>query len=367
VSIKKERLSGSLLFFLTLGFVQGSSLTLTLASGIAQQNTWLALLGGFILGAPFIWTYFALMKRFPGRNLIQINDLVFGGYLGKFISLLYIWFFFTLIALDLRFYGDFFLIFIMPETPPIVFLAAMTIVCAYTARRGLETIARLTVFIVMMGFFFFGVDTILLAGHLQFTNLLPLFSVSGKELLKSSHNLTATVFCETLVFMMIIPYGRSFTGSKRGFSHALALGTLFLIGTVIRDVLAIGNLYPLCVAPTLEAIRLINLAKVLTRMELLVAIAHLATEYIKICVFYYAAALGLAQLFKLRSYQPLILPLGGLAVGLAVLAFGSSIEQGYAGTHYYPIYTILFELILPVITLLLAKVRDLPNKAAKNG
>jgi len=362
MNIEKGRISASQLFFLGVGFFLGSILNVTLASGLAKQETWLALLGGFILSIPFIWSQLRLATLFPAKNLIQINDLVYGRYLGKFISLLYIWFFGSLVSINLRYFGDFFLTFIMPDTPLSVFLIFLAMACAYTVNRGLETIAKTAVFYVLIVFFFIVMTTLLLCGEMQFGNLLPIGVIPLKDLGKGIFILAVVPFLETVVFLMIIPSVRPLTRGINRYGFALAMGCLILLIICLRDIATLGNTFPIFTAPFLEAGRLISLAKIFTRMELLIATGLLLGQFIKVSIFYYGSVLSLAQLFNLNSLHPLILPFGALTVGLAILVAESTIEQAVAILHYYAIYAIPFEFILPPLTFLLAKTRGLPKK-----
>jgi len=367
MTIERGKISCFQLFFLCLGFFQGSELTLAFASGVTKQSTWLAVSGGFCLSIPLFLVYLNLAKKFPNKNLVQIHDLVYGPYLGKLVSFLYIWLFLSLISLNLRFFGDFFLTFIMPETPLIVFVIAMTCACAWAVNRGLESFARTVIFYVLVFTAIFILNTLLLTGKMSPLNLSPIIAVPGKILFKGMLTIAAVPFLETIVFMMIIPYAGSPSRVKKDYGAALATAAVFLMVTCLRNAMVLGDQYPLVTSSTFETIRLINLAKVFTRMELLAALGLLLAQFIKITVFYYGTVLSLAQTLNLRSYQPLIWPVGGLAAGLAVLAFGSNIEQGYSGSHYHPIYTIPFEFIIPAITLLVAKLRGLPAKAKESS
>jgi spore germination protein KB len=361
MSIEKGKISPSLLFFLALGFIQGSTLTVGFISGTTKQNSWLGVLGGFLLSLPFVWINVTLMSKFASRNLVQIHDLVYGPILGKFISVLYISYFLMLISINLRGYGDWFLIFIMPETPLIVFIIGMSLTCAFTINKGLEVLARTVVLYVLTASAIFILDNLLVISNMKFTNFLPLMAVPLKDLFKGMYTMAAIPFSETVIFMMIVPYTQKAANAKKGFVYGSAAGAIYLLLTALRDIAVLGNLYPVVTSPTYETVRMINLIKVFTRMELVAALGLLILQFIKISICYYGTVVSIAQLLGLRSYKPLILPIGGLAVGLAVLIVGSNMEQAYSASHYYPVFSSLFEFILPVLTFITAMIRGLPK------
>ena len=93
MSIEKGKISNQQLLFLMAGFVQGSVLLIDFTVGITEHQTWMVILAGLAITAPVILSYVALSKRFPGMNIVQINDMIYGHFLGKVISIYYIFFF----------------------------------------------------------------------------------------------------------------------------------------------------------------------------------------------------------------------------------------------------------------------------------
>jgi spore germination protein KB len=88
MSIEKGRISSQQLLFLIAGFVQGSVLLIDFTVGITEHQTWMVILAGLAVTAPVIFSYVALAKMFPGMNLVQINDMVYGRFLGKVLSMI---------------------------------------------------------------------------------------------------------------------------------------------------------------------------------------------------------------------------------------------------------------------------------------
>ncbi|MGE5379513.1 MAG: hypothetical protein ACM3NT_00435, partial [Methylocystaceae bacterium] len=76
----------------------------------------------------------------------------------------------------------------------------------------------------------------------------------------------------------------------------------------------------------------------------------------------YGAALGLAQVFNLHSYRPLILPLGILMVILGLTNVRNAIEMSEFAFKAYSIYAAPFQIGIPLLTLVIAKLRKIPAK-----
>lgn len=359
--IEKGVISSSQLLFLTAAFVQGSSLLIAFTHGITKQDTWLVVITGFAVMLPFIWAYVSLAQKFPGKNLVQIMEIVYGSYLGKLISVLYISFPFQVMSQNLRFIGDFFLTYMYPKTPLIVILILFTFVCAWAVRGGIEVIARISLVTVAITLIVDILTFLLLFEEMTFTNFLPVFELSLKDFIHGTHVMVAFPYGELVVFLMVIPYVNKINQAKNSVSMGLFIGMFTLLIITVKDIAALGILTTVLASPSFEAVRLIDIGKIITRMELLVAVVLLITLFIKVSVFYYASVLGIAQLFRLRTYVPLVIPVGILCVFFALQSQVTSIELAQKAAKIWPNYAMLY-LLIPILTLLIAILRRLPQK-----
>src|SRR5690606_36502555 len=106
----------------------------------------------------------------------------------------------------LRSYGDFLTDTIYPQTPLIVFILLLTLVCASAVRNGIEVIARCSLILVPITVLFFAADVFLLLRDMKLTNFLPLFDVSWQEFLWASHGAATFPFGETVAFLMVFAF-----------------------------------------------------------------------------------------------------------------------------------------------------------------
>jgi len=362
MKIEKGEISSSQLMSLTIGFLQGSHLLIAFTTGITKHDTWLAVLAALVISLPFVLIYITLAQKFPGKNLIQINDIIYGPYLGKLISALYICFFLLLGALNLRTVSNFFITYIMPETPISVILIMFIFVCAWAVRSGIEVIARCSFILIVVTAILVLMVTILLLKDMKITNFLPVFEIPLKNFIQGTHIMASIPFTQTVVFLMVIPYLNKIKEAKSSILLGLIVGGIQLLIIVVRDTAVLGITETIMVSPSFEATRLIDIAKILTRLDVLVAIVLLVTLFLRVSIFYYAMVLGIAQLFNLRSYLPLILPIGIIIISLAVLVYDSSMEHAFDAGNIYPIYSFPFQFLIPLISLLIAKIRGIPKK-----
>jgi len=347
--------------FLVGSFLEGGLLSLSFAYPISSQDTWLAVLAALFIGVLFALVYIALATRFPGKTLIQINDLIFGPFLGKLVSIQYLWLFISTLSVYLWFMGDFVLTYLMPETPIILVLIMFALLCAYAVRQGIEVIARIAFMAVTITSIIIILTFLLLIKDMKYTNFLPIFEVPIGELIQSTHIITQVSFSEVLVFLMVIPFMNKPQQTKKSVLLGMLIGGLALLAATIRNIATLGPLNAIVSSPSLEAVRLINIGKVITRLEVLVAMAQILLLFIITSVLYYAVVLGIAQITKLRSYKPLVLPMGIFAITLSLISYESSMQLRYSAKYITPIFTAWFYFILPLLSLLVAKLRKLPK------
>ncbi|SDH89655.1 GerAB/ArcD/ProY family transporter [Desulfosporosinus hippei] len=364
--LEKGQISSAQLFFLVNCFIQGALLPLNFAYPISKHDTWLAVIAAMIIGSVIALVYISLAGLFPGQNLVQINDLIYGPYLGKFISLQYILFFLMTLSGYLWFISDFVLTFIMPETPISSIMIMFSFICAWAVRQGIEVITRMSVVFSVIPASIVFITFALLLKDMEFTNLLPLFESPPGDLFQSTHIIMHISFSQVLVFLMVIPYVNKQGPSKTPILLGMLSGGMVILVSSIRNIAALGPLSGIVTSPSLEAVRLINIGKILTRLEILVAMAEILLLFIISCVFYYATVLGLAHISKLRTYVPLVVPIGILSIILSLLSYESRMQVSHSIMYITPIVSLYFYIVLPFMSLIVAKLRKLPRNKGRN-
>lgn len=361
MNLEGGKISGSQLIFLMIGFIFGLS-TILVPTQPAKQLSWLAILVSGLEALIFFAVYTTLALRFPGKTLIEFNDIIYGPYIGKIISLGYLWYFLHVASLNLKIISDFFTTIFLPETPLTVLMILLTLVCASAVRNGIEVIARCSIPLSIITIFLYIFDTLMLLKDTDFTKLLPFGDVRWQDFLKAVNNGATVSFGATIAFLMVFAFLNKPKETKKA-SFAIIITSLFLAMATARNTALLGNIVSIATYPSLIAIRQINIGEFLTRMEITAAIIFIATIFVRISVLYYAVVLGTAQLLRLRSYLPLVLPVGVIIIILGLLNFENTLEDFYFAANYYPFYSLPFQVGIPLLSLLVAVIRGVPKKA----
>lgn len=359
--LEKGKISSFQLSVLVVGFVFGSSVIISPGGG-AGHDAWIAVVIGLMEGLLIAWIFTALARQFKDKTIIEINSLVYGKILGRCISILFIWYLFHLGALVLNNYIRFLNLELYPNTPKTVGLLLLMLVCASTVGRGIEVVARCGLILVPLTILVAFGDTLFVIPHMDLNNLMPILDLPIGKLLWAAHGTASFPFAETVAFLMVFALlnksGKEFSSVSKG----LLIAGIILIVIAVRNAAVLGQMATVQNYPSYLTAQVIDIGDILTRLEVLVAINLITMGFIKISILFYGTALGLAQVFSLHSYRPLILPIGILMVILALTNFANTIEMIDFANRIYPIYAVPFQIAIPLITLIVAKLRRLPKK-----
>lgn len=362
MKVNETKISSSQFSFLFFAFIQCGVFTLSYSSKIVAHDTWLSILAALAISILLLLIYLRLAGIFPDKSLMQINDVIYGRFLGKLISILYLMFFLSTIAANLWLIGSFWTSYLMPETPRPVFVIMLVFVCVWAVRKGIEVIAKCSIIVTIISIVIVVFSFVLLLKRMNIRNLLPIMDIPLYDFFHSVHVLVSIPFCEFVVFLMVIPHTNKTQQVRKAAIKGLVFGGVFLLTIAIRDSSVLGLLEPYSNATNFMSIRQINIGEMLTRLDILVAIGLMLTVFIKICVFLYATVDGIAEVLNMRSYLPLVVPVAIIGIIYSLIIFKSDMEQAYYGMNIWPFYTIPFEVLIPILSLVIAKMRRLDKR-----
>lgn len=362
MDFEKGKISGQQLMLLVMGFVMGSVLLLSFPPSIVKNNTWLVLLAGVAVTGPFIITYALLAKRFPGMGLVQINEVTYGPYLGKIISIYYIIFFLFTLSFNLRDLGGLYNTFIMPEAPFEFFIITGLLVSSFAVWNGPEVLARISLFLIAISLFVLTVTFSLLLGKMNFSNFLPVLDIPLIDFLHGTNIMAAIPFGEAVIFLTLMS---AVNDNKQMVNKTILgffIGAMVLLVASVRNTAVLGSVEPILASTSYQSARLIDIGNVITRMDILVAIGQTSILFLKISILFLGTVVSMSRLFGLKSYHPLILPVGGIAAVIAFTVYKSPVEQATVSLNAGIIYNLPLIFIFPPLSLLIARVFNMPKK-----
>src|SRR5690606_16307962 len=136
------------------------------------------------------------------------------------------------------------------------------------------------------------------------------------------------------------------------------LGVVFTKSTIdLVALFLLGHLACTRTSPLMSAARYISIGGCREHLESLIMACWVAGIFVKLCVLYYALALGTAQWLNLSDYRPIVLPLGLLLTGMAIWTAPNLQEVLKFYATSAPFYETIVQTGLPLLLLLAALIR----------
>lgn len=306
--LEEGRISGRQLFFLMFWTVMSTAiLALPVMIGrYAPRDAWMdAVL--FMFSGIIVWVASRLGMMFPEHTIVQYNDFILGPWLGKLTSLVLIGWMLHTGSIVYREVGEFLKFAILPETPLFIILILISLAPAYAVYNGLEVIGRTADFLFPLVGVIISLIYLLLIPDFEFSKLFPLFGDGGKNILRAS--LTVIGFGgEIMMVLFFFPYLKD--KAKVG---KVLVGTVIAIGVggILSEAaytMVYGISRTFLTVPFYNMARYVSLGLFIERMDPLFVVVNVLGNFLKISIFTYVVVLGLAQLFKMNNYRPLIIP-----------------------------------------------------------
>lgn len=363
--IEKGRISAAQMGILIYPTIIATAILLVPAiTGMyAQQDMWLSPIWASFAGFFSVFLAVQLNKRFPEQTVIQYSEKIIGRIPGKLIGFVFILFLIHSNGMIVRQYSEFVVGNFLPQTPMTIVIAGMVLVCAFAVRGGLEVMARSAqIFVPVVSVLFLGL-LLLLSPELDPANFFPFLEKGiGRSLMGSI--VPASWFLLFFLISFMLPYlSNRKKAMKSGMVTVIAV-MLTMVITNLFTMFLFGNVTTRFTYPVMEAIRYISVADFFQHLESIVMAIWVAATFVKISVFYYAIAIGIAQLFQLSDYRPIVLPLGILLVLISIWSASNLQELEYFLSNIFPFYGSIFYTVLPVLLWIVVLLRKKSEKPA---
>lgn len=282
-----------------------------LTTADAYQDAWLSSFVQFFPAALLLFFFAGLGSRFPGLTLAQYSEKLLGRWPGKVLTLIILWAFLHMAAVEVRIYGDMLVTVFLPETPLLFLIITMVIVAAFAAHSGIEVIGRAADLL-------FPIYLLMIIGSLLLPlpllkvmsyNLEPVFARGFGPVFRGAVT-PAAVIVQFLTLTMLTP---SLNQPKRGLRSALAAlagaSTVLIFIALVTTAILGPSPGSRALFPFFKMLRAVSLSEFVERIEALAVFAWGLGLFVEVAVYLFCSARGLSQVLGLNDYRPLILPL----------------------------------------------------------
>ncbi len=360
--MNNEKISQKQAIVMIIMYIIGSS-SLMVMGLEAKMDIWLAILLAMAVGALIMLIYARLLSLLPGKDFYDTLEFFLGKIGSKIFLFIITWFAFDLCAIVLRSYGQFVVTVGLPETPLVVAIFMIMIICAFAVRSGIEVIGRWSSQFVIFLIAFLFISVLLVSQNMNISNLLPVFDNGFAPIARGAFGVIAFPFAETVVFLLVFPAFKKDVSIKKVFLKGLFIGGGIILITSLTDMLVLGtNLSENDYYPTFSTMATVHYGDFLQRLEVLAAIVFIIAIFLKISILLFAASKGTAKLLGFQDHKFIVIPIAFLVVNLALISFDSMIFFHEWIFKAFPYYACVFEIVIPIILWIIIEIKNRKNK-----
>ncbi|MCX7920729.1 MAG: spore germination protein [Clostridia bacterium] len=296
---------------------------------------------------------YTLMKRFPGKDLVQIFDKVTGKIIGKILSLVFVLYFIYYAGSSLREFVEMIKAYNLPYTPPSLILAAFITVIVSLAYVGLEGISRFAV--VSFYPIMVGILAILLLA-VPYYNFNAIFPIGGYGISKtlSVGLLRSSAYTEVVILAFIINSIHGVKIFKKTGLISLGIAGIIISATILCSLMAFD--YPQGgenVSDLFQLARIIYFNRFFQRIESIFLFIWIMASLVTVGATFYISLSIFCKAFNVEQHRPLILPFSFLTFMVA-LEPKSLTEVTQRNIAFVRTYSIFILYLIPIFVLLLA-------------
>lgn len=271
----------------------------------------------------FLPIYF-LLKRFPDKNITQINDLVLGKVAGSAFSFIAGIFLLAIVAINFREFTEMLKTYVLPNSPPSFIMIVFLMGVIALSFMGLETIARyakLLIYVLIAGYF---LVVILSIKNFKFAHILPIL---GFGLDKTIINglLRSSFYGDVVIVAFIASSLHGIKEIKRiAFSSILISGILTSSALLTFSLVFPYTTAQELTAPMYEMAAMIQYGSFLQQMDPFFLFFWNFGSFIEISIIFYCAIINYCYVFRISDKRPIILPMATLVFCISLIPKGIS-------------------------------------------
>lgn len=261
----------------------------------------------------------ALLRKYPGKNIIQISHQISGSFIGKLIGVLVFLFFLAITSMYLRQFAEIFILAILPRTPISVITIFFLMLLIYATILGIETLSRVAWF---LGPYLLATLVAILLFSLPkgtFDFLIPVLGPGPLPLLKYSL-VHLSIFAEIILLGMIAPLIRDREKVNRVGLYSLAAAVIINTGVTLLTI-GVFNYVEVrkMIFPIFQLTRLIAYGEFIQRIEAVFVFLGFFWSGIQLGALFYGTVTSFAETFRIKNYRPLTLPIAVLVFTISLI------------------------------------------------
>ncbi|MFD3156138.1 endospore germination permease [Haloimpatiens sp. FM7330] len=355
--MNKEIISDNHAMYMIIIFCMGVSLIFSMAAG-AKQDGWIAIILATTVSIPLAFMYCKILNIFPNKNIFDIFEIIFGKFIGKIFSVLYIGLGIYIATLIISDFTDFIKIVGAFGTPKIIPLILVGFLCIWMLKGGIEVMARWTKVVLFSIVFLAIITWIMLIPQMNINNLKPVLYNGFSPIIKETMALISFPFGELFLFTGFINCVKKTKNLYNIFLKGIVIaGSITLVANIVNIMVLGTNINSKSYFPAYETVRRLEVAGVFGRIEIIVASTFVVTEFIEACFCMLTSCKGIQKLFNCKDYRFIVTPTVLLVINLSLILYNNLMEAMEFDIKIWPYVGVFFEVVLPFIILIFALIK----------
>jgi|GEM_PF-3696703 len=350
---QKQLVSSTEMWAAMLIYITADAMTAPIG-GQAGNMSWLSILIAIVVSLGITWVYSQLADKNSGKSITGIAEGLMGKWFGKVIAFVYGWFSLELSSYNLKNNWQMTSIVALPNTPIIIIAILAMLLIIWIAYGGIETIGRLSLIYILPLVAFLGIAFLLLSRDFNIKNFLPIIEVDWRKIFYASFQITTLPLLLSIVFVMIFPSINKKGNVKKPALYAILAGGFLIFLADVLYVLVLGPLVPNLTYPGYTTFSYVEAADFLDRAEIVLYSLFISISIIEISISLYVAALCFADLFGLKNYRILLIPLGFLTLEQSLFIVKNHSDHISLAAYGWPWYAIIFQFLIPLFLLIVS-------------
>lgn len=322
----------------------------------AGRDMWITPVWGLLAGAASLLIAIQLNKMYPKETIIEYCNHILGRLAGKLVGLLYLFFYVHISSIILKEYGNFVIGNFFFKTPMLVIVASFALLCIYTARGGVEVVARTASLTTPIAFIVLAAVLVLVTPDITPTNMLPMFEHGIMPSIRGSISIQGW-FSEFFILSFLLPYMHKREEGMKAGAFTLMAVMLTLVMVNLVSLMLMGEETKNYIYPLIGVARTISVAGFFQHLESLIMVLWVAGTFVKLSMFLYACTLGTSQWIGLPNYRIMALPIGFIVVIVSQWGQPRMQELKHFFDTAVPYYLLAMQVALPFLLLLVGLMR----------
>ncbi|SFF42713.1 spore germination protein KB [Paenibacillus algorifonticola] len=359
---QKENVSPKQMGVLFFTYMTGSSI-INIPSpliGKAGSDAWLSLLISGGLGMGLLVCMLFLYRRYPSLTYVEYSRRLIGVWPTAILSLLPLSFILQMVTGIVLDIGLFMQSSMMRGTPVYAFSLPILMVAALTVRAGIEVMARMFAIIIVLVICSVTVVLLLSLENYNWGFLIPVMPHGIKPLLHGAFFSFGFPYAEIFLFAMLLPFVRERSSGE--LNRTMFIGLIWNIITlcisIICTIMMFGPLAGVKKYSLFEVARTVEVQEIISRIESVMGMSLIAGSYMKATITLYVLSLYVSQLFKLKNYKVIAMPLALVAFLNILVGFKSDMDWTELVSVVHPLWvsvSFVFPLLLITLVALFRK------------